>query len=185
MLPLLTLLSLLSQTPAPAAPARPSASSWNADDLEIVASERDSLRGVSQLAVSVSIPDELSAALPRGPLTSLIVFRLEQAGLTVVTERALEDPALSITLHVQAADPRPAASRGIYHAAADLLQLVRLKDDADKARFMHASTWHVSAQGLAGPDDADQLRDRVMSIVDVFLDDWRAANGRAEPGPKN
>lgn len=184
MLPFLTLLLLLSQAPRPVAPARPSPSSWSADDLEFLTSDRESLRGISRVAVSVTVPDELSAALPHAPLTSLIVFRLEQAGLTVVASRELEDPVLAIALHVSAPQRADSSTTDIYNVTGDLLQLVRLKDDARRARFMHASTWHVSAQGHASPNDADQLRARVMSIVDVLLDDWRAANGRAEPGPK-
>lgn len=176
----LVLLGLV-QNPAPVAPPtqqRPSPSSWIASDLQIVSDERDSLRGVSRLAVAVSVPDELVKVLPRAALQSMIVFRLEQAGLTVVAAREIEDPLLSISVHVVSGQGGAAAGADwvAYRISTDFMQLVRLKDEAAKARFMLASTWQVATHGVAPAASGDELRARVTSMVDAFLEDRRGTS---------
>jgi hypothetical protein len=167
-------LSLAGAAPAAQAPASP----WSsAAELEMLANERDSLRGVSRLAVAVNAPDAPGGTLSSATLRSTLVFRLGQAGLVVVQAREIEDPVLSVNVHL-VANRNEQGAETVY---ADLLQLVRLPDHAGKARMTLASTWHAGSHGVAEVADAATLRERVMDVVNAFLDDHRAANAPLSP----
>jgi hypothetical protein len=173
-------LSLAGAAPAAQAPASP----WSsAAELEMLANERDSLRGVSRLAVAVNAPDAPGGTLSSATLRSTLVFRLGQAGLVVVQAREIEDPVLSVNVHLVANRNEQGAETGwlVYRVYADLLQLVRLPDHAGKARMTLASTWHAGSHGVAEVADAATLRERVMDVVNAFLDDHRAANAPLSP----
>lgn len=175
------LILLLGQAASPAptldAPQRPASSAWSAEEIEVLPDERASLRGISRLAVAIDVPAELAAALPAAPLQSMVAFRLEQAGMTVVATRELDDPLLSIAIHAVVDSDAPGVARPVaYTVSADVMQLVRLRDDARRARFMQASTWQVSDPSAARPSDIDRIRERVAALIDVFLADYRAVN---------
>lgn len=183
MLPALMFILFLLQDGAPGGGAPPPASSWSsAADLELVTNERDSLRGVTRVAVTVSVPEATVSGLDEHSLTSTITFQLEQAGLVVATDRNLDDPVLSITIRmIREINGRGSAGRFIYRAYADLLQLVRLPDFNDRARLMMASTWHAGSFGVMATPDADVLRSRVGEVVNALLSDHRAVNDPASP----
>ncbi len=175
----LTLLTLQAPTaPVPGAPAPEPRPLWaNATDLELVADERDSLKGVSRLALSVNLPDTLAGGLTAEAVTSTIAFRLEQAGLVVTADRAVEDPLLTVAVRIvndEAA--RGTTGRVVYRVYADLLQLVRLADHQGAARLMMASTWHAGSFGTLPASSTGDLRERLAEIVDAFLADHRWAN---------
>jgi hypothetical protein len=161
-------------TPAAAPPRLP----WSsASNLELVADERDSLKGVSRLALTVNLPDSLAGALKSDTLTSTITFQLEQAGLVVTPTRAVEDPLLAVTVRiVNERDPRGGTGRVLYRVYADLLQLVRLADLNGTARLMMASTWHAGSFGTLTSAEGADLRPRIAEVVDAFLADHRAVN---------
>lgn len=172
-------LLLLQAAPAPV-PARPS---WStASNLELVADERDSLKGVSRLSLTVNVPDALAGTLKSEALASTIAFQLEQAGLVVAPTRAVEDPLLSISVRVvnERAGDRE-TGRLIYRVYADLLQLVRLADHNGAARLMMSSTWHAGSFGALASTDTSDLRPRIAEIVDAFLADHRAVNAGPVP----
>lgn len=177
--PLLVLFTLLPSFAAnTAAQEQPARLPWgNVSDLQLISDERDSLKGVSRLALSVNVPDTLADRLPAASLSSTIAFRLEQAGLVVVPTRAVEEPLLVITLRaIDDQATRGAAARLVYRVYADLLQLVRLSDQGSAARLMMASTWHAGSFGTIPASDPDELRERVAEVVDAFLADLRFAN---------
>jgi hypothetical protein len=166
--------------PVPQTPPRPSWSS--ASNLELVADERDSLKGVSRLALTVNVPDSLADTLTADALASTIAFQLEQAGVVVTPARAVEEPLLSITVRVvnERADNR-GNGRVIYRVYADLLQLVRLADFNGTARLMMSSTWHAGSFGALASADTSELRPRIAEVVEAFLSDYRAVNRAPVP----
>ena len=149
----------------------------------MVADERDSLKGISRLAVTVQVADSIALTLKPDALTSTIAFQLEQAGLVVTPTRAVEDPLLSIAVRiVNERDARGVETgRVVYRVYADLLQLVRLADRNGTARLMMASTWHAGSFGTLSGTDVDGLRPRVSEVVGTFLGDHRAVNAPAAP----
>lgn len=182
------LVLVLLQTPvAPASGAAvqaPPRSPWStASNLELVADERDSLKGVSRLGLTVQVPDALAATLKTDTLTSTVAFQLEQAGLVVAPTRAVEDPLLSIAVRiVNERDARGTETgRVVYRVYADLLQLVRLADRDGTARLMMASTWHAGSFGTLAAADVDGLRPHISEVVETFLGDHRAVNAPAGP----
>jgi hypothetical protein len=174
---LLLLQASPAPVPAPASPTPPRPSWSSASNLELVADERDSLKGVSRLALTVNVPDSLAATLKADALASTIAFQLEQAGVAVTPTRAVEEPLLSITVRVvnERADSR-GTGRVIYRVYADLLQLVRLADFNGTARLMMSSTWHAGSVGTLASADTSELRPRIAELVDAFLTDYRAVN---------
>jgi hypothetical protein len=184
--PFLALVLLVSPAGLAGAGQERPASRWStATDVEMVADERDSLAGISRLAVSVVVPEGGSTPLAAGALASTITFRLEQAGLIVVPTRAVEEPLLNVTLReIVVGAERPGDSVQVaYRLDIDLLQLVRLADrDSGRARLMMASTWHAGTFGTATTAAvAAEARSRVDEVVDTFLADYRAANPGAAP----
>lgn len=182
------LILLLGQAAGPGSPVdarqRPSSSAWSAEEIEVLPDERASLRGISRLGVAIDVPAELARALPTAPLQSMVAFRLEQAGMTVVAARELDDPLLSIAVHTVVDGDAPGVARPVaYTVSADVMQLVRLRDEAKRARFMQASTWQVSDPAAARPSDVDRIRERIAALVDVFLADHRAVNRAREAVP--
>ncbi len=182
------LILLLGQAAGPGSPVdarqRPSSSAWSAEEIEVLPDERASLRGISRLGVAIDVPAELARALPTAPLQSMVAFRLEQAGMTVVAARELDDPLLSIAVHAVVDSDAPGVARPVaYTVSADVMQLVRLRDEAKRARFMQASTWQVSDPAAARPSDVDRIRERIAALVDVFLADHRAVNRAREAVP--
>lgn len=170
--------------PGPAVPAPvPPRSLWaSASNLELVADERDSLKGVSRLALNVNVPEALAAVLKGDALTSTIAFQLEQAGLVIPPARAVEDPLLTVTVRiVTERDARGETGRVVYRVYADLLQLVRLADHNGTARLMMASTWHAGSFGTLTATDMAGLRPRIVEVVDAFLADHRAVNRPPAP----
>jgi hypothetical protein len=181
MWPSALVLLLLQAQPAPGSStpaAVPSRLPWSsASNLELVADERDSLKGVSRLALTVNLPDSLTGALKGETLTSTITFQLEQAGLVITPTRAVEDPLLAVTVRiVNERDPRGGTGRVLYRVYADLLQLVRLADHNGTARLMMASTWHAGSFGTLTSTEGADLRPRIAEVVDAFLSDHRAVN---------
>ena len=180
-------LVLLQAPPAPAsgtAPQPPPRSPWSTtSNLELVADDRDSLKGVSRLGLTVQVPDALAGTLKVDALTSTFAFQLEQAGLVVTTTRAMEDPLLSIAIRtVNERDARSVdTGRVVYRVYADLLQLVRLADRNGTARLMMASTWHAGSFGTLAASDAEGLRPHLSAVVATFLSDHRAVNAPAGP----
>jgi hypothetical protein len=180
-------LILLQASPAPAssaAPPPPPRSPWSTtSNLELVADERDSLKGVSRVGLTVQVPDALADTLKVDALTSTAAFQLEQAGLVVTPTRAMEDPLLSIAIRtVNERDARGVdTGRVVYRVYADLLQLVRLADRNGTARLMMASTWHAGSFGTLAASDADGLRSHISDVVATFLGDHRAVNAPAGP----
>ena len=167
---------LLLQTSAAIAqtPRLPWAST---SDLELVADERDSLKGVSRLALTVNLPDSLVESFKADALTSTIAFQIEQAGLVVLPTRAVEDPLLAISVRViDEPGGRGASGRLVYRVYADLLQFVRLSDLNGAARLMMASTWHAGSFGTLPGTDAADLRPRIAEVVEAFLADHRVVN---------
>ena len=162
----------------PSAQEPPQRVPWgNATDLQLVSDERDSLKGVSRLALSVNVPDTLADRFPPASVSSTMAFRLEQAGLVVVSTRAVEEPLLVITVRVIDDEAtRATAARVVYRVYADLLQLVRLADQGGAARLMMASTWHAGSFGTMPASDTEELRERLTEVVDTFLADHRFAN---------
>jgi hypothetical protein len=183
------LLLLLLQGPstpgsAAAAPTPPRTPWSSASNLELVADERDSLKGVSRLALTVNLPDSLAGAFKADALTSTLAFQLEQAGLEITPTRAVEDPLLSVTVRtVEERDPRGGTARLVYRVYADLLQLVRLADHNGTARLMMASTWHAGSFGTVAVTEIDDLRRRTAEVIDAFLADHRAVNRPAGATP--
>jgi hypothetical protein len=174
-------LLLLQASPVPgsaAPPPSPPRSPWSsASNLEMVADERDSLKGVSRIALTVNLPDSLTGILETDALTSTIAFRLEQAGLAVSPTRAVEEPLLAVTVRVvNERGTRGETGRVIYRVYADLLQLVRLADHNGSARLMMASTWHAGSFGTLPAKDTVELRPRIAELVDTFLVDHHAVN---------
>ena len=177
----LTFAFLALQTPAAPVSDPPAAaprSLWaNASNLELVADERHSLKGVSRLALSVNLPDSIAGSLPADAIASTISFQLDQAGLTVTTTRAVEDPLLVVSVRTVADEgARGTGGRVVYRVYADLLQLVRLADHDGAARLMMASTWHAGSFGTVPVSATGDLRVRIAEIVDAFLADHRWAN---------
>lgn len=173
---LISSLSLAAPTITTAAQAP---SPWSSSaDLQILSEERESLRGVKQMAVSITVPAELQASLPAAPLQSTLVFNLEQAGFVVLATRDVVDPLFAINIRVLAERDERGRDTGriVYRVYGDLLQVVRLPDHGGKARIALASTWHAGNFGIASKPSADELRVRVAEIVDAFLADHRAAN---------
>ena len=175
---------LLQGTPSSSGATPPPPQRWaTASDLDLVADERDSLRGVTRLALSVALPDELKAAVAPDTLRSTIAFQLEQAGLIVVATRAVEDPLLSLTVRlVNERNERGETGRVLYRVYADVLQLVRLTDFNGKARLMMASTWHAGSFGaIASAAMPAEVRARAAEVVATFLADHTRVN--APKGP--
>ena len=178
------LVGLLLQGAPPTGVAPPPPQRWaTASDLELVSDERDSLRGVTRLGLSVLLPDELNAAVAPDTLRSTIAFQLEQAGLIVVTSRAVEDPLLSLTVRlVNERNERGETGRVLYRVYADVLQLVRLADLNGKARLMMASTWHAGSFGATtSATTPAEVRTRATEVVATFLADHQRVN--APKGP--
>ena len=171
-----------AQAAPPLPPADPPRAAWsNATDFALIADERDSLAGISRLAVRVLIAEGLDPALASDALTSTVAFRLEQAGLVVVPTRAVEDPLLVVTVGVVDDHETRTGAPRVYRIDADLLQLVRLSDRDARARLMMASTWHAGTAGTLPSSTADDLRARIADIVDAFLADHRTANTPTAP----
>ncbi len=186
MTPAALILAVLLQgaPPAGAAPPPPPPQRWaTASDLELVSDERDSLRGITRLALSVALPDELNVGVAPDTLRSTIAFQLEQAGLIVVTSRAVEDPLLTLTVRlVNEHNERGETGRVLYRVYADVLQLVRLADHNGKARLMMASTWHAGSFGAtATAATPAEVRARAAEVVATFLADHTRVN--APKGP--
>jgi hypothetical protein len=171
-----------STPPTPSPPRSP----WSsASNLEMVADERDSLKGVSRIALTVNLPDSLAGILEADALTSTVAFQLEQAGLAVTPTRAVEEPLLTITVRVvNERGTRGETGRVIYRVYADLLQLVRLSDLNGSARLMMASTWHAGSFGALLATDTAELRPRIAEVVDAFLIDHHAVNPPTAPAPQ-
>jgi hypothetical protein len=176
----LILAVLLQGAPLAGSAPPPPPQRWaTASDLDLISDERDSLRGVTRLALSVALPDELNASVGQETLRSTIAFQLEQAGLIVVASRAVEDPLLSLTVRlVNERNERGETGRVLYRVYADLLQLVRLADHNGKARLMMASTWHAGSFGATASATAPtEVRARAADVVATFLADHTRVNG--------
>lgn len=179
MLSLMLLLSLLQLPDAePPKPTHPSSPWTSTADLEILTDERDSLRGVSRVVLTVNVPESLTEALPSAPLQSMLTLLLDQAGIAVVQQREIEVPVLAVNVHVVTERDERGADTGwmAYRVYADLMQLVRLADHGGKARVMLASTWHAGSHGVASSKESAELQARVRDVIDAFLADHRAAN---------
>lgn len=166
----------LSQAPPSAQTVPPDTFSGTAG-LDILAEDRQSLRGITRLMLSFNVPDDIATAIDADVLRSTVAFRLQQAGIDVVTTRQVDDPVLTISVRVVAErlDGRE-TGRVLYRTYADLLQLVRLPDFAGGARLMLASTWHAGSFGAIDDDAIASLRDRIAEIIDTFTSDHRSVN---------
>lgn len=174
----LALLTLTQSGGAPVPAPRPAPSSWMATELDMLSDERQSLAGITRIAVTVTAPDDLGSSLRRDTLASTIAFKLEQAGLVVVPTREVEDPLLAVSIHTTssgtAADPGWMA----YRVSVDTMQLVRLRDDGARARFALASTWQVASHGVVAASNTAEIRTRALALVDEFLADRRGTQPR-------
>jgi hypothetical protein len=164
----------------PPAPGRPSPEIFSGTaSLDVLSDDRQSLRGVTRLFLSLTIAEDLAKAIDADTLQSTLAFSLEQAGLTVLTTREIEDPALVVSIRAVAdtgvTGPTP---RRLYRIDADLLQLVRLPDLNGGARLMMASTWHAGSFGAVDTIAIPSLRDRAIDVVETFLADWRDVTKR-------
>jgi hypothetical protein len=176
---LLMILALLMLTQsAPQTPSRPSPSSWKATELEMLTDERQSLEGITRIGLTISAPEQAAVLGPTATLRSTIAFKLEEAGFIVVPEREMEDPLLTINIHVTpaAAGERPLLA---YRVSIDVMQLVRLRDEGTRARFGLASTWQVASHGVVPPDDVTEVRTRTLALIDTLLAD--SGRSRARP----
>ena len=143
--------------------------------LDVLSDDRHSLRGVDRVLLSLTMAEDIASEIDAGSLQSTLVFALEQAGLTVITTRNVEDPALVVSVRaVPDTGVTGPAPRRLYRVDVDLLQLVRLPDLDGGARLIMASTWHAGSFGAVDAIAMPSLRDRVADVVETFIDDWLA-----------
>lgn len=147
--------------------------------LDFLSDDRESLRGIRRVLLSINVPDEAAAAIDVGRLRSTAAFRLEQAGIEVVDQRNVEDPILVLSVRLLLEESRGRSTgRVLYRVYADLLQLVRLADLDGGARLMLASTWHAGSFGAIDSSAVHSLVERADEVIDAFTTDFRHVNQR-------
>ena len=188
----LPLLLLLLQSPVAEGPAgepqeRPAPPWSNAVDVDLIDDERESLAGVTTVAVSVILSETVAGTLATESVTSAVTQQLETAGLKVSAARAIDEPLLVVTVRAIEEGAAGVATRTlVYRVYADLLQLVRLADrESGIARLMMASTWHAGSFGTIETGALEDLRSRIRDVISAFTADHAVANPKPATPPES
>ncbi len=134
--------------------------------------ERENLKGLQGVFVLVEgiDKDAQNAGLSEDTIQTDVELRLRLAGIKVLTEaECLKTPGYPY-LYVNLNATNRANSL-IYSIGIDLNQRVTLA--RDPSTVTHASTWHTGSVGIGG---VEFIRNAIKSNIDVFLNDYLAAN---------
>ena len=137
---------------------------------------RDALRGVETVRVLVeTTPFAEQRGVTAARLEAGAAERLRKAGLRVLTgeeaERAKGQPIFFIKILLFDAPDSYSFTTDVQ-----LRETVRLA--RPPATEMMAATWQNAGHGLLGPPDTERVLEGMLSFVDFFAREYRAANGR-------
>ena len=131
--------------------------------------EREYLEDLREVNVLVEdLPPEVEAAgLTRQGLEAAIEERLRERRVPIGRSRLAGD------LYVRIGTHRGSTGLYAYFARVSLQQLVIIEGNRQRA---FVDTWDIESLGMVGEGNLPQVRQVVLQIVDVFIDDYLAVN---------
>ena len=131
--------------------------------------EREYLTDLREVNVLVEdLPPEVEAAgLTRQGLEAAIEERLRERRVPIGRSRLAGD------LYVRIGTHRGSTGLYAYFARVSLQQLVIIEGNRQRA---FVDTWDIESLGMVGEGNLPQVRQVVLQIVDVFIDDYLAVN---------
>jgi hypothetical protein len=142
---------------------------------------RDTLKGLQGVGVCVEyLPPEVEKyGLTKQQLQTDVELRLRQNGIRVFSAQELVltsgMPFLYVNIHIVATGDFGLAA---YSISLKLMQNVFLARDRTKSCL--ASTWDRNWTGSVGVNKIETLRESVKDSVDMFINDYLAANPKDE-----
>ena len=104
--------------------------------------------------------------------------RLREGGIRVLTPPELLSafglPTLAATLRLRPAEPRPRALSGVHVSVALKQRVLPERNMAMPA--VEAATWEAAVLGVVGPDAGPRVREDIATLVDRFVQAYRAVN---------
>ena len=149
--------------------------------------ERQSLAGLKGIYVAAgSTPKAREYGLTKQALRTNVELRLRQNGIKVLSEQECKQtpgiPILSVDVNMQIHPKVPGVA--VVGVSIELLQDVLLKRDPTKVCY-GAATWQVSGVYLVGLDNVRDIRGTVKDHVDMFSNDYLAANPKEQQAKKD
>ena len=141
--------------------------------------DRDSLKGLRGFSVLVAMsgPNLEKDGVTRDQLQTRVEVKLRQAGIKIIPSPELPGipgpPVLFVSVNVLRMKPAPSYSWSI-----ELSMIERVILDRDRNKMIDGMTWHDSWYGYAGIERTRTILDSVSDAVEVFINDYLAANAK-------
>jgi hypothetical protein len=141
----------------------------------IVATGRDTLRGLPGVEVAVEVPTELpQTEVGAAALRTAIERRLQAGGITVYATQAANPSEAKPYVYV---DLNALSLSGRLQAVAIQVHLRQtVRSAIGSSIIVNAMTWDQQTVAAVTPDDGAELRDLILEMVDHFIADWRAVH---------
>ena len=139
--------------------------------------ERDTLKGLQGVYVLVEylISEQEKFGLTKQQLQTDVELRLRQSGIMVLSEQEWllipGEPRLYVNVNLQIYEEIGLVA---FNILIELNQSVFLARDPTK--FCMASTWWTALGGPIGLSKITTIRESVKDCVDIFINDYLAAN---------
>ncbi|HWB16881.1 MAG TPA: hypothetical protein VG538_10785 [Vicinamibacterales bacterium] len=165
--------SLLAMSIAAVLPAAAAQSQLPRSNL--ITDQRELLRGLGDISVSVSLPSEMSFS--ERTIQTNFELRLRQTGITV-DERSGNELALTMTTMHNIDDGGRDLGSLIYSVDLDMLTMVQIADFRPEMRLTIAPVWSTSRFGIVGRSRTAEVRETLDDMMSRFLNDYLAVNPR-------
>ncbi len=123
-------------------------------------------------------PEAEKDGLTKDRLQTDVELRLRKAGIQVLTKKQWLDAPGSPYLYVEVGTikEKEGSLAGLYtySLSVSLSQKVALTRNPSMTR--HAPTWGVDVIGSVGADNLQSICDRLVNLVDKFINDYLAVN---------
>ncbi|MHC4426742.1 MAG: hypothetical protein ACYSYV_11700 [Planctomycetota bacterium] len=145
-----------------------------------LASQRDVLKGLKYIRVFIQSlrPEVEKYGLTEQQLQTDVELRLRQNGIEVVSKELAPMAEAILFLKVGTVTAEEIQLTG-YCIEVQLKELVPLPRNPTK--FIFATTWEHGYIGITPVEKISGVRGKVKDLVDIFINDYLAANPRTQP----
>jgi hypothetical protein len=149
--------------------------------IKFVTEKREILAGLQGVEVAVEVfePEDIKYGFNRQQYQTDVELRLRQYGIKVLSnEESLKmaQPYLYINVNPLISEKGGIAAVSIEISLRDIVVLVR-----NPTIMTSATTWKRNVTSIVGFNRFNEIRNKVRDLVDIFINDYLAANPKEQP----
>ena len=146
--------------------------------LSLGASANETLRGIEDVRVTISLEESRSTGLSMGSLTTEVELELQGLGVPVTDSPSDAYLHISVVILSMTREDSDEALRYVYFISADYYQRTQIERE-DIIITSTSSTWRYSGQlGLADDRIAETVNEICLRVARSFANDYLKANQR-------